>query len=136
MTDSNSSYSSGIEALHRLKNSCQITEIGPSLLHLANGTEYSFIEVASQTTKISSILDIKANKRTSPISFVICNSCYWCATYFGIDASSSSLLCHGCNSHDTELLPISTDESFRIEYDPIRSIASGGGGSGGIIITH
>ena len=124
MTDVDSGYGSSIEVLHRLKNSCQITEIAPSLLHLVNGTEYSFIEVASQTSKISSsILDIKANKRTSPISFVICNSCYWCATYFGIDASSSSLLvCHGCNSHDTELLPISTDESFRIKYDPIRSI--------------
>lgn len=78
-----------------------------------------------QTTKISSnTLDIKRDKRTSPISFVICNSCYWCATYFGIDASSSlsSPACHGCNSLNTELMPILTDESFRIEYNPIRGI--------------
>jgi hypothetical protein len=80
-----------------------------------------------QTTRISpessNTLDKKRDKRTSPISFVICNSCYWCATYFGIDASSSSLpVCHGCKSHDTELMPILTDESFRIEYNPIRGI--------------
>ena len=58
------------------------------------------------------------------IYFVICNSCYWCATYFGFDnleylsASSSHVLdCHVCKSHNTELMPISTDESFRIRYN-------------------
>jgi hypothetical protein len=45
MTDSNSGYVSSIDALHHLQNSCQITEITPSLLHLANGIEYSFVEV-------------------------------------------------------------------------------------------
>jgi hypothetical protein len=38
-------YSSSIDALNDLKNSCQITDITTSLLHLANGTEYSFVEV-------------------------------------------------------------------------------------------
>jgi hypothetical protein len=57
------------------------------------------------------------------IYFVICNSCYWCASYFGIDdleslsgSSSHILNCPICNSHNTELMPIGTDESFRIEY--------------------
>jgi hypothetical protein len=78
-----------------------------------------------QTTKISSNT-IEDNEILQPIDkiyFVICNSCYWCASYFGIDdleslsASSSHVLdCHVCNSHNTELIPISTDESFRIKY--------------------
>lgn len=38
-------YGSSIDALHDLKNSCQITDITTSLLHLANGIEYSFVEV-------------------------------------------------------------------------------------------
>jgi hypothetical protein len=65
---------------------------------------------------------------SSQVYFVICNSCYWCATYFGIDdleslsPSSSSLDCHVCNSHNTELIPISTDESFRIEYSLTRGM--------------
>jgi hypothetical protein len=57
------------------------------------------------------------------VYFVICNSCYWCVSYFGIDdlesLSGSSLHvlnCPVCNSHNTELMPISTDESFRMEY--------------------
>jgi hypothetical protein len=38
-------YGSSIDALHDLQNSCQITEITASLSHLANGIEYSFVEV-------------------------------------------------------------------------------------------
>ena len=64
------------------------------------------------------------------IYFVICNSCYWCATYFGIDgleslsgSSSSHVLgCPICYSHNTELMPIANDESFRIEYSLTRGM--------------
>ena len=63
------------------------------------------------------------------IYFVICNSCYWCASYFRIDdleslqgSSSDVLDCPICNSHNTELMPISTDESFRIKYSLTRGM--------------
>ena len=77
-----------------------------------------------QTAKISSsTVDTKREKLTDQIYFVICNSCYWCATYFGTNTLlSSSLACHGCGSHNTELMPISTNESFRIEYSPTRGM--------------
>jgi len=75
---------------------------------------------------------IENNKILQPIDkiyFVICNSCYWCASYFGIDdleslsgSSSHALDCHVCNSHNTELIPISTDESFRIESSLTRGM--------------
>jgi hypothetical protein len=75
---------------------------------------------------------LKNNEILQPIDkiyFVICNLCYWCASYFGIDdleslsASSSHVLdCPICNSHNTELIPISTDESFRIEYSLTRGM--------------
>ena len=54
------------------------------------------------------------------IYFVICNSCYWCASYFGIDdleslsgSPSHVLNCPICNSHNTKRMTIATDESFR-----------------------
>ena len=78
-----------------------------------------------QTAKISSNT-IEDNEILQPIDkiyFVICNSCYWCASYFGVDdleslsgSSSHVLDCPICNSNNTELMPIATDESFRIEY--------------------
>ena len=84
-----------------------------------------------QTTKISSNT-IEHNKILQPIDkiyFVICNLCYWCASYFGLDdleslsgSSSHVLDCHVCNSHNTELMPISNDESFRIEYSLTRGM--------------
>ena len=53
--------------------------------------------------------------------FVICNSCYWCASYFGIDDLKSQIInCHVCNSSDTGLMPIGPDESFRIECNQSR----------------
>jgi hypothetical protein len=66
---------------------------------------------------------------SNQIYFVICNSCYWCASYFGINdlesLSTSSphvLDCYVCNSHKTELIPISTDESFRIKYSSTKGM--------------
>ena len=88
-------------------------------------------------TRLNIVYDLPLKKIELPpntiennkIYFVICNSCYWCASYFGIDdlksisASSSHVLdCHVCNSHNTELIPISTDESFRIEYSLTRGM--------------
>ena len=61
------------------------------------------------------------------IYFVICNSCYWCASYFGtdnIESLSHVLNCNVCNSH-TELIPIGTAESFRIEYNHTRGMEIG-----------
>jgi hypothetical protein len=90
---------------------------------------------------ISNINDIKGQhlasyqndiniQRSSQVYFVMCNSCYWCATYFNIDKlesiftplSSSNPNCHLCDSHSVELMPISTDESFKIEYNPVRGV--------------
>jgi hypothetical protein len=81
-----------------------------------------------QKTKLSSNFKERENNNTivqPTVYFVICNSCYWCASYFGIDAleSSSQVIgCHVCNSHDTELIPISTNESFKIDYNVTRGM--------------
>jgi hypothetical protein len=77
------------------------------------------------------------------IYFVICNSCYWCATYFGIknleylSASSSHVLdCHVCKSHNTELMPISTNESFRIRYNVTGGVEMEFYRSNNIVVRH
>ena len=78
-----------------------------------------------QKTKLPSNTIERENKNTivqptDHIYFVICNSYYWCASYFSIDdleSSSQVIGCHVCNSHDTELIPISTNESFKIDYN-------------------
>jgi hypothetical protein len=81
-------------------------------------------ELASNTIENNTIL-----QPIDKVYFVICNSCYWCASYFGIDdleslsgSSSRVLNCPICNSHSTELMPISNDESFRIKYSLTRGM--------------
>jgi hypothetical protein len=84
-----------------------------------------------QKSKVSS--SYKFNKKESGpslrsanhIYFVICNSCYWCASYFCIDdlnSLSQVLRCHLCNSYNTELIPISSNESFKINYNVTRGM--------------
>ena len=82
-----------------------------------------------QPRSIRILLKIMSLQPIDKSYFVICNSCYWFASYFGIDdleslsgSSSHVLDCHVCNSHNTELMPISNDESFRIEYSQTRGM--------------
>jgi hypothetical protein len=85
-------------------------------------------ELLLQKAKLSSNIERANSKIVRPLDhiyFVICNSCYWCASYFGIDkldSSSQVLGCHVCNSHNTELIPISSNESFRIDYNVTRGM--------------
>jgi hypothetical protein len=80
-------------------------------------------------TKLSSDISIDTLKPINRIYFVMCNSCYWYASYFGTDdleslsgSPSHVLECPVCSSHYTELMPISIDESFRIEYSLTRGM--------------
>ena len=82
-----------------------------------------------QTTKLSSNTMERENntivQSVNHIYFVICNSCYWCASYFGINklkSLSKVIGCHVCNSHDTELIPVSTNESFELDYNITRGM--------------
>jgi hypothetical protein len=78
-----------------------------------------------ETTKHSSEIIENKNilRRINHIYFLVCNSCLWCATYFGINDLESlsaspthALSCHLCNSCNTELMPISADVSSRMKY--------------------
>jgi hypothetical protein len=78
--------------------------------------------------RTSNASDKNVERPVNHIHFVICNSCYWCASYFNIDnmkTSSQVLRCHLCNSCNTELIPISSNESFRIEYNVTRGYGDG-----------
>ena len=85
---------------------------------------------SSQTAKHYSDIIENNNilRHIDQIYFLVCNSCYWCSTYFGIDELESlsvsqthALSCHICNSCNTKLMPISTNVSSRMEY----SVTSG-----------
>jgi hypothetical protein len=77
--------------------------MGPVTLNIA----YDLLQTAKLSSKTTNT--IKENREilqpVDRIYFLICNSCYWCVSYFGIDylgSLSGSLThvldCHVCNS--------------------------------------
>lgn len=90
-------------------------------------TSYDLLLKKTKRSSKPTYTESEINNVIRPVNHiysVICNSCYWCASYFGTDnleSSSHVLTCHVCNSH-TELIPVGTDESFRIEYNHARGM--------------
>jgi hypothetical protein len=57
--------------------------------------------------------------------FMICQTCFWCASYIGTMDIMNELpfeRCPTCNNNKVESLPILYDESYRYEYTPTRGV--------------
>ena len=60
---------------------------------------------------------------SSKLHFVICNSCFWCASLY---SDSRIIRCPVCNSYSNlESIPISTNESFKFNYHSRTGIVLG-----------
>jgi hypothetical protein len=54
-------------------------------------------------------------------NFLICRSCFWCASY--INKMGSVLeACPSCKDVKIESMPISFDETYRLDYDTKRGV--------------
>ena len=67
--------------------------------------------------------DINGNIINEGINFLMCNTCFWCASIYSSiysnTSSISSIRCPRCyNNNGLESMPICKDESFRINYNP------------------
>ena len=49
------------------------------------------------------------------IHFLICHSCFWCASYSRLDVSF--VKCPSCSDDKLEWMPISDDEVCKFDYD-------------------
>ena len=51
--------------------------------------------------------------------FILCDSCYWCATYFDKTRLPMGNICPQCNANNNELtsFPIMSNESFTFDYN-------------------
>src|SRR5919205_4681328 len=56
--------------------------------------------------------------------FVLCDRCYWCATYFNNRRLPMDSNCPQCNANSNQLtsFPIASNESFTFNYDDKRGI--------------
>ena len=63
---------------------------------------------------------------SSPI-FVLCDFCYWCATFVDKTKIPADNVCPGCGVNNNELtrFPIAFNESFSFGYDDTRGVELG-----------
>jgi hypothetical protein len=81
---------------------------------LANQDSQSLIAKTSDGNKSSS----------SPPIFILCDRCYWCATYFGNRRLPLANNCPQCNANSNQLtsFPIASNESFTFNYNDKQGI--------------
>ena len=70
---------------------------------------------------------IKTPYRSSSSSrsiFILCDTCYWCATYFDKSRISGENRCPQCDANSNELtsFPIMSNESFTFDHTPKRGV--------------
>jgi len=58
-------------------------------------------------------------KTSGPVHFLICEACFWCASYLGTDVAPS---CPLCKIDPVESIPISSNEQYRFDYHPKRGV--------------
>jgi hypothetical protein len=59
---------------------------------------------------------------STPPIFILCDNCYWCATYIDKNRTPVGNICPNCNTNTNELtsFPIMLNESFSVDYNDER----------------
>jgi hypothetical protein len=71
----------------------------------------------------SNILD--GGRTTSPIKkidFLLCNSCFWCASYLNLRTSFIVVQCPLCKENAIEWIPISANDAYSFDYNPVTGV--------------
>jgi hypothetical protein len=85
-------------------------------------------EVKSMTDHDSQSLISKKHDHIKPPPsipiFILCDACYWCATYFDKTKIPADNICPECGANNSELtsFPIASNESFTYNYNDKRGI--------------
>jgi hypothetical protein len=69
-------------------------------------------------TKYDSQTQSSSSSSHTPQIFILCDNCYWCATYFDKTRIPVDNICHKCNANNNELtsFPIMSNESFTFDH--------------------
>jgi hypothetical protein len=61
-------------------------------------------------------LDFEQHNISSERNFLICSSCFWCASYLN-NMHNFVDICPLCKNEKVESMPISFDETYKFDYD-------------------
>ena len=67
--------------------------------------------------------EVRSHKRIADkIDFLICNSCFWCASCITVEVELAIDKCPYCKESSIEYIPIATNETYLFEYNPTSGI--------------
>ena len=91
-----------------------------------SGILYSSIFLQRKMETINVMVNLKKSYEKRDISssertFLICRSCFWCASYLN-NMHSFGDICPSCKNDKVESMPISFDETYKFDYDAGRGV--------------
>ena len=69
---------------------------------------------------ISKKLHLEHQNITCTINFLLCKSCFWCASL--LNSRPFTDVCPTCVNSEIETMPISFDETYKFDYDASRGV--------------
>jgi hypothetical protein len=94
----------------------------------------SFAEIiypSSEDTILHAATTIVSNEKTeaSPsariskkLDFLLCNSCFWCASYLNLRRSFSVIECPSCNENTIERMPLYATDVYSFDYNRVTGV--------------
>ena len=94
----------------------------------------SFAEIIyppSEATTVHANTGTASNERreASPISriskkidFLLCNSCFWCASYLNLRSSFGVIECPSCKENTIERMPLSANDVYLFDYNRVTGV--------------
>ncbi|MDP9288431.1 MAG: hypothetical protein M3P08_09550 [Thermoproteota archaeon] len=56
------------------------------------------------------------------IDFLLCNSCFWCASYLNLRSSFGVIECPSCKENTIERMPLSANEVYLFDYNRVTGV--------------
>lgn len=66
--------------------------------------------------------DDRNNSRIKKIDFLLCNSCFWCASYLNLRISFGVIECPSCKESTIERMPLSANEVYLFDYNRVTGV--------------
>ena len=93
----------------------------------------SFAEIippSRDDTNLHAATAMASNEKTSSpiarisnkIDFLVCNSCFWCASYLNLRSSFIVVQCPLCKENAIEWIPISANDAYSFDYNPVTGV--------------
>lgn len=72
--------------------------------------------------KSNSPHDGRTTSSIKKTDFLLCNSCFWCASYLNLRSSFIVVQCPLCKENAIEWIPISSNDAYSFDYNPVTGV--------------